>query len=206
MRGQVVVVGEDRVVIQSEEGGQVTLEVGQVKDGEAFVPDGAQLEQIKTLEVGQEIEVNWGQDHTGHYYIVDITADAGEERARQGLVRGQVIATSEGRVVVADAEGGQMTLEPNWIRRNGEWVQDPFCGVFAAGLNPGDEIIAMWMLDEGTHYVVRGISKIDPEGQALALTLMQSQLRENYQQINQLQDQIGNLQHLVQQLVDAKDQ
>jgi TolA-binding protein len=69
------------------------------------------------------------------------------------------------------------------------------------GVKPGDRVMAMWQLDEGTHYVIRGISKLDAEGQALGVVLLQAELRENYQQINQLQDQIAQLQNLIHELM-----
>ena len=73
-----------------------------------------------------------------------------------------------------------------------------------AGHQAGDEVIAMWELDEGTHYIIRGISKFDPAGQALALVLMQAQLRETYQQINQLQTQINDLQNMLRKALEPK--
>jgi len=204
-RGKVITVGEDRVVVAAAEGGELTIEVARVQQGDEWVKDAAQLEEIKALQPGQEVSLKWGQDHTGHYYLVQAEQQQPQqEKPRQGLVQGTVITTGEGRVALGLDGGGQMTLEPNWIRRQGEWMRDPFIEAFAGSLKAGDKVVALWQLDEGTHYVVRGISEVDPEGQAVALVLLQSQLRETYQEINELQDQVGQLQQQLQQLLDKQ--
>lgn len=198
-QGTVIVVGEDRLVVQAAEGGQMTFEVAMVKDGDQWVRNGAQLAQLKTIKQGAAAEVHWGRDHTNHYYIIELKTQEGPARAREGVVQGKVITSSEGRIVVAATDGSQMTLEPIWVRRNNQSVRDPAQVAFARALKPGDEIVALWGLDEGTHYVMRGVAKVDPAGQALGLALTQAELREAYQQINQLQEQIRDLRRLIEQ-------
>jgi hypothetical protein len=199
--GQIITVGEDRIVVGTDGQGQLTFEVQTVQDGDQRVPDKAQVAQIKTLKVGQIVRVKWVKAHDDHYYIRELAAGP-EDGARQGLVTGAVITAGEGRVVVAKDGGGQMTLEPMWLRRQGKWDRDVWHDLVSQGLKPGDRVMAMWQLDEGTHYVIRGITKLDAEGQALALVLLQTELRESYQQITQLQDQIGQLQHMLGQLME----
>ncbi|MFQ6098487.1 MAG: hypothetical protein ACE5O2_12245 [Armatimonadota bacterium] len=206
-RGTVVAVGEDRIVVQADEGGQMTFEVAKVKDGDVWVRDRGQMAQLKTIKKGQKVEVKWGQDHAGHFYVVALKATgSAQEQPRYGLARGKVITTSEGRIVIALAEGGQMTLEPSWIRRRGKYMRNPDHETVAQGLKSGDEVVAFWVLDEGTHYVVRGISTVEPAQQALAIALMQAELRETYQQINQLQNQIANLQNMLRKVLEHQAQ
>jgi len=199
-RGKIITVGEDRIVVAVPDHGQVTLEVRFVQDGAEWVPDRAQIAQIKTLQPDQMVEVKWFRGDGGHFRIAELSAGPAGG-ARQGLVTGTVVTADEGRVVVTSDAGGQVTLEPAWMRRNGEWVRDPFHEVFAQGLQPGDRVVALWELDEGTHFVLRGISKLDAEGQALALALLLAELRETYGQVNQLQDQIGELRGMVDQVL-----
>jgi len=198
--GTIITVGEDRIVVATDGQGQLTFEVQTVQDGDQRVPDKAQMAQIKTLKPDQIVRVKWVKAHDGHYYIRELTAGP-EDGARQGLVTGTVITAGEGRVVLARDGGGQITLEPMWLRRQGKWDRDVWHDLVSQGLKPGDKVMAMPQLDEGTHYVIRGISKLDPEGQALAVVLLQTELRESYQQITQLQDQIGQLQHMLNQLM-----
>jgi len=204
-RGKIITVGEDRVVVAVHDGGQMTFEVASVQDGDKWVKDGAQMAQIKTLKPEQMVEVRYNEGDGGHLFIAQLTAGPADQ-ARQGIVRGKVITTGEGRVVVALDEGGQMTLEPTWIRRGGKYERDPFHALFSQGLKAGDEIIAMWELDEGTHYIIRGISTVDPAGQALALALMQAHLRETYQQINQLENKINELQNMLRKALEKPEQ
>ncbi|MFQ5809165.1 MAG: hypothetical protein ACE5JM_06065 [Armatimonadota bacterium] len=205
-RGTVVAVGEGRLVLQTDEGGQMTVEVATVQDGDRRIKDHGQLAQLKTIKQGQKLEVKWGQDHTGHYSIVQVAAATpAQEQPRNGVARGQVITTGEGRIVIGLVDGGQMTLEPHWIRRRGKFVRDPYQVLFAKALKPGDEIVAIWDLDEGSHFVFRGISKTDPSGHALAIALMQAELRETYQQINQLQNQIQQLQTMIRNMSRSAD-
>jgi hypothetical protein len=164
------------------------------------VPDRAQVAQIRTLKAGQIARVKWVKAHDGHCYIRE-RAVGPENGTRQGLVTGSVITTGEGRVVIAKDGSGQITLEPTWVRQQGKWDRDAWHALMSQGLKSGDRVLAMWQLDEGTHYVIRGISKLDPEGQALSLVLLQAELRESYKQINQLQDQIGQLQKLIHELM-----
>jgi len=204
IEGQIVTVGDDRVVVASADGGQVTLEVPLVKQGEEWVRDPGQLERVHAMKTGDEVDLRWGQDHTGHYYIV-AQAEAEEpekERPRQGVVTGTVVTTGEGRVVIGSDEGGQVTLEPPWIRRDGNWIRDPFYEVYSERLKPGDRIASVWQLDEGTHFVAVGISAVEPEGQATAIAMMQAELREAQNQINRLHDHIGELHNLVRQLLE----
>ncbi len=202
-RGKIITVGEDRIVVAVHDGGQMTFEVANVKDGDQWVKDRAQIAQIQALRKDQTVEVRFRRGDGGHLFIAQLTAGPADQ-ARQGFVAGKVITTGEGRVVIASDEGGQMTLEPSWIRRQGKYDRDPFHMLFGEGLKAGDEVIAMWELDEGTHYIIRGISKVDPAGQALALVLMQAQLRETYQQINQLQNQINELQNMLRKALEPK--
>lgn len=202
-RGKIITVGEDRIVVAVHDQGQMTFEVASVKDGDQWVKDRAQMAQIQALQKDQMVEVKFTRGDGGHLFIAQLAAGPADQ-ARQGFVTGKVITTGEGRVVVASEEGGQMTLEPSWIRRQGKFQRDPFHELFGQGVKAGDEVIAMWELDEGTHYVIRGISKIDPAGQALALVLMQAQLRETYQQINQLQNQINDLQNMLRKALEPK--
>jgi hypothetical protein len=198
--GKIITVGEDRIVVATDGQGELTFEVQTVQDGDQRVPDKAQVAQIKTLKAGQIVRVKWVKAHDGHYYIRELAAGP-EDGARQGLVTGSVITAAEGRVVVAKDGGGQITLEPTWVRTQGKWDRDPWHALMSQGVKPGDRVMAMWQLDEGTHYVIRGISKLDAEGQALGVVLLQAELRENYQQINQLQDQIAQLQNLIHELM-----
>ena len=198
--GKIITVGEDRIVVATDGQGELTFEVQTVQDGDQRVPDKAQVAQIKTLKTNQIVRVKWVKAHDGHYYIRELAAGP-EDGARQGLVTGSVITAAEGRVVLAKDGGGQITLEPTWVRQQGKWDRDPWHALMSQGVKPGDRVMAMWQLDEGTHYVIRGISKLDTEGQALSLVLLQAELRENYQQINQLQDQIGQLQNLIHELM-----
>jgi hypothetical protein len=199
--GKVLTVGDDRVVVVTDGQGQLTFEVQTVQDGDQRVPDKAQMAQIQALKPNQIVRVKWVRAHDGHYYIRELTSGP-EDGARQGLLTGTVISAGEGRVVVAKEGGGQITLEPMWLRRQGKWDRDPWHDLTSQGVKPGDRVMAMWQLDEGTHYVIRGISKLDPEGQALGLVLLQAELREGYQTINELQDQIGHLQQLINQLLE----
>jgi preprotein translocase subunit YajC len=198
-RGTVIVVGEDRLVVQAAEGGQMTFEVAMVKDGDQWVKNGAQLAQLKTIKQGATVEVHWGRDHTNHYYIIELKSQEGPGRGREGLVQGKVVTASEGRIVVAATDGSQMTLEPSWVRRNNQSVRDPSQVAFASALKPGDEIVALWGLDGGTPHLIHGVAKVDPAGQALGLALTQAELREAYQQIDQLQQQIRDLRRLIEQ-------
>ncbi len=198
--GKIVTVGEDRIVVATDGQGQMTFEVQTVQDGDQRVPDKARIAQIKTLKTDQIVRVKWVKAHDGHYYIRELEAGP-EGGAREGLVTGSVVTAGEGRVVIAKDGGGQMTLEPMWLRRQGKWDRDVWHDLVSQGLKPGDRVMAMWQLDEGTHYVIRGIARTDPEGQALAVVLLQTELRESYQQVTQLQDQIGQLQHLINQLM-----
>ena len=202
-QGPIIVVGEDRIAVQTQDGGQITFEVASVKDGDQMVKDKGQIAQLKSLKAGDAVQVKWGKDHADHYYIIELALQGKPPAARNGVAQGKVVPTGEGRIVLALADGSQMTLEPAWIRRNGKWQHDPDQEGFAAQCKPGDEIIAMWALDEGTHYIIRGVSRLDGPGQAASQALMQAQLREAYQQINQLQDQVAALRGIVEQLVKA---
>jgi len=199
--GKIITVGEDRIVVAVHDKGQMTFEVRSVKDGDEWILDRAMLAQIKTLKAEQMVHVMWRKGDGGHMFISEMFVGP-EDGARQGIITGTVIATGEGRIVVGKEGGGQVTLEPQWVRRQGKWGRNPFHELFAQGLQPGDEVVAMWELDEGTHFVIRGISKVDPEGQALAATLLQAELRESYQMIRELQDQIGGLRGQVNKLLE----
>ena len=198
--GKIVTIGEDRIVVATDGQGQMTFEVQLVQDGDKWVPDKAQMAQIKTLKAGQLVRVRWAKGDGGHYFIRELAAGP-EDGARQGLVTGSVITAGEGRVVVAKDGGGQITLEPTWLRNQGKWDRDPWHALMSQGVKPGDRVMAMWQLDEGTHYVIRGITKLDAEGQGLGIVLLQAELRESYQQITQLQDQIGQLQGMIHELM-----
>jgi len=200
--GKVITVGEDRLVVAVHDQGEMTFEVQQVRDGDKTVPNGAQVAQIKTIKKDQMVRVKWVRAHDGHYYIQELAAGP-ECGARQGLLTGAVITAGEGRVVVAKDGGGQVTLESAWLRRDGKWDRDPWQDLTSQGVKPGDQVLAMWQIDEGTHYVLRGITKVDPQGQALGLVLLQAELRETYQQIGQLQDQVGQLHHQIGNLQQA---
>jgi len=200
--GKVITVGEDRVVVGLNNGTQMTFEVRTVQDGDNRVADRAQMAQIKTLKTDQMVHVKWIKGDGGHMFIEEMAAGP-EDGARNGLVTGSVIAASEGRVVVAKDGGGQVTLEPMWIRRGGKWENDPYHKLFTQGLEAGDKIVAMWDLDEGTHFVMRGIASVDDEGQALALALLQAEVRETYNMMRDMQDTINNLRGQINKLVEA---
>lgn len=202
-KGPIIVVGEDRIAVQTEGGGQMTFEVAQIKDGDHLVANKAQLAQIKTLKPGDVVQVKWGKDHADHYYIIELNAQGKPALARNGVIQGKVVTAGEGRIVVAAADGAQMTLEPAWIRRQGKWGRDPDQEAFANQCRPGEEIVAVWQIDEGTHYVMRGVARVDAPGQAAALALAQAQMRETAQQVNQLQDQVGQLRGMLDQLIHA---
>jgi len=197
--GKVITIGEDRIVLEVHNKGQMTFEVQTVQDGDQRVPDRAQLAQIKTLKAEQMVHVKWVQAHDGHYYIQEMFAGPAEG-ANPGLVTGSILAVSEGRIVVAKDEGGQITLETTWIRRQGKHLRDPFQEAAASQLKPGDKAVAMWQLGEGPHYILRGISKVAPEGQALGIVLLQAELRENYNLVNECQNTINQLNNLLNQL------
>jgi len=198
--GQIITIGEDRVVVATDGQGQLTFEVQTVQDGDQRVPDKAQVAQIKTLKAGQIVRVKWVKAHDGHYYIRELAAGP-EDGARQGLVTGSVITVAEDRVVIARDGGGLVTLEPIWLRRQGQWERDPWQALMGTSVKAGDRVLAMWQLGEGTHYIMRGISKLDAQGQALSLVLLQAHLRESYDEINHLQDQIGQLQGMIHELM-----
>lgn len=198
-KGQVVTVGEDRVVVAAEGGGQMTFEVARVRDGDQWVANKAQVAQIKTLKAGDKVDVAWRQGDGGHYFIVEIRSSATAPPQRAGVVTGKVVTTGEGRVVIALQDGSQMTLEPRWTRgRNNQWGRDADQQFFAQSLKPGDEVVALWQLDEGTHYITRGIAKVSEGG--LGQAMIQAQLADTQQLINQLMDRINQLQNQIQQL------
>lgn len=171
-KGTVITVGEDRVVVQAQEGGQITFEVGNVKKGAQWVRDEKQLPVIRALKKGDKMEVQWGQDHTGHYFIrhlakLDLDGKPVPELVREGRVRGTVITVGEERLVVQRAEGGQLSLEPRWVKTGNKWGRDQEQIAFFQTLKQGDQIEAAWKLDEGTHYCVQEIKKGDgkqPQG------------------------------------------
>ncbi len=200
--GKVITVGEDRIVVGLHNGEQMTFEIRMVKDGENWVADRAQLAQIKTLKAEQMVHVKWVKGDGGHMFIEEMFAGP-EDGAKNGLVIGSVITASEGRVVVAKDGGGQVTLEPMWIRRRGNWENDPYHKLFTQGLEAGDKIVAMWDLDEGTHFVMRGVAAVDDEGQALALALLQAEVRESYNMMREMQDTINNLRGQINKLLEA---
>lgn len=199
-KGQVVTVGEDRIVVAAEGGGQMTFEVARVRDGDQWVANRAQVAQIKTLKAGDKVDIAWRQGDGGHYFIVEIKAGAAAApQQRSGAVAGKVVTTGEGRVVIALEDGSQMTLEPRWIRgRNNQWGRDLDQQLFAQSLKAGDEVVALWQLDEGTHYITRGIAKASEGGFSQAMT--QAQLFETQALLNQLMDRINQLQNQIQQL------
>jgi len=181
--------------------GQMTFEVQTVPDGDQRVKDRAQMAQIKTLSKDQMVHVKWVRAHDGHYYITELFAGP-QDGAPYGLLTGTLITAGEDRVVVAQDAGGQVTLEAPWIRRRGQHERDPFYGLLAQDLKPGDKVIAMWQLGEGTHFITRGLAKRDSEGQALALVLLQAELRETYNQVNELENQISGLRSLIERLLE----
>jgi preprotein translocase subunit YajC len=200
--GKIITVGEDRIVVGLHDGTQMTFEVRKVKDGDNWIADRAQLAQIKTLKVDQMVHVKWVKGDGGHMFIKEMFAGP-EDRATNGLVTGSVIAAGEGRVVIAKDGGGQVTLEPMWVRRGGKWENDPYHKLFTEGLEPGDKVVAMWDIDEGTHFVMRGIAAVDDEGQALALALLQAEVRESYNMMREMQDTINNLRGQINKLLEA---
>lgn len=199
-KGQVITVGEDRIVVAAEGAGQMTFEVARVRDGDQFVANKAQVAQIRTLKAGDKVDVAWRQGDGGHYFIVEIKSGAAAAPIqRSGAVAGKVVTTGEGRVVIALEDGSQMTLEPRWTRgRNGQWGRDLDQQFYAQSLKTGDEVVALWQLDEGTHYVTRGIAKASEGGLALAMT--QAQMYDTQQLLNQLMDRMNQLQNQIQQL------
>lgn len=171
-KGTVVTVGEDRVIVQKDEGGQVTFEVANVKREDQWVKNEDQLAFIKTLKQGDKVEVEWGKDHTGHSFIRSIHKIAAPDTAageirKEGRARGTVITTSGERLVIQKAEGGQMTLEPKWVQVEGKWGRDQEQIAFFRSLKQGDQIEANWRLDEGTHFCVTRIAKLDAEGRSV---------------------------------------
>ena len=206
--GKIVTVGEDRIVVAIRDQGQMTFEVQSVQDGDEWIKDRGQMAQIQTLKQDQMVHVMWRKGDGGHYFIKELFAGP-EDGARQGLVQGSVIVADEGRIVLAKDGGGQITLEPNWVRRQGEWGRNIYHDLFGQGLEPGDHVVAMWQLDVGPHFVIRGIAQTDPERQALAVTLLQAELRESHDMIRELQDQVGSLSEQIRKLseqIEAREQ
>ncbi len=199
--GKIITVGEDRIVVGLHDGKQMTFEVRSVPDGDTRIADRAQMAEIKTLKTDQMVHVKWHKAHDGHYYIEEMFIGPADG-SRWGIASATVITADEERVVVADDDGGQITLERAWFRRrNQKPLQDPYQGLVGTELKPGDRVVAMWDVAEGTHYMIRGISKIDPEAQALAAVLMQAQMRESYNQINELHNEINELKNLINRLL-----
>lgn len=98
--------------------------------------------------------------------LVPGRATAEEARAREGKVRGTVITVGEDRVVIQKAEeGGQMTLEPRWL--GGGRGRDKEQIAYFHTLKQGDKVEATWKLDEGTHYCVQSITKLDADGRPI---------------------------------------
>jgi hypothetical protein len=90
------------------------------------------------------------------------------EFAKEGEVRGEVITVGEDRVVIAKKEGGQMTLEAGWKQVEGKWGRDQQQIAFFKTLKPGDQVGAVWKLDEGTHFCVQRMVKFGPDGKPVA--------------------------------------
>jgi hypothetical protein len=199
--GVVIVATGDRVVVQADEGGQISFEPPKVKDGDQYVLDQAAVAQMKALKQGDKVSIHWGRDHTNHYYFVKLnTPSAMPGNARNGLAMGKVITTGEGRIVLALAEGGQLTLEPDAVPRGDKWVPDPDVLSFVSGLKAGDEVVSLWFLDGGTHYIMSGVARNSADGQGLGIVLAQAQMKQMSRQINQLQNQVKALQAQVQKL------
>ncbi len=198
--GKVITTGEDRVVVGLHNGQQMTFEVRTVPDGDTRIADAAQVAQIKSLKTDQSVFVKWVQAHDGHYYITEMRLGP-EDGANHGLVRGEIITADEARIVVANDAGGQITLEVTGIRRRNNFIKDPFQELVAGDLKAGDRVTAMWQLGDGMHYILRGIATDDPSDDALASVFLQAQLRESYNQINQLQNEMNQLKNLINKLL-----
>ncbi len=181
-------------------GQQMTFEARTVQDGDQRIADRAQLAQIKSLKPDQMVHVNWTEGHGGHYTITEMRVGPADG-ARQGLIRGTVITADDSRVVVAKDEGGQMTLEATVFWRWGTMLRDPFQKLACGEIRAGEKVTAIWEIGEGMHYILRGIATDDPTDDALGSVLLQAQLRESYNQINQLQNEIRQLKNLVNQVL-----
>jgi len=68
MKATVIVVGEDRIVVQPLEGGQVAIQAGMKKEGDEYRPIAEHIEFFQTLKPGDKLLIGWGQDHTNHFY------------------------------------------------------------------------------------------------------------------------------------------
>jgi hypothetical protein len=211
--GTVVTAGEDRLVLQTNEGGQMSLEVGKVKHEEEWVPNADQVALLKTLKQGDKVRVAWGQDHTGHYFIREI-AKAGEgegsqEQQTAGRVQGRVITTGEDRVVIEKHEGGQMTLEAGWVQKEGQWVRNEDHLRVIKSLKQGDQMVAHWRLGDGQHFIIQEIAPVGPDGKPLppeeadATARMSRELHAMREEMTAMRREIAELKALVQQLVEA---
>lgn len=178
----------------------MTFEVRTVADGDQRIADRAQLAQIKSLTTDQMVHVKWVQAHDGHYYIQEMRLGPAEG-VNHGLVRGSIITSDQARIVIANDDGGQITIEVAGIRRGTQFMKDPFQELVAGDLKAGDRVTAMWQLGDGMHYILRGIAKDDPSDDALASVFLQAQLRESYNQINQLQNEINQLRNMIDKLL-----
>lgn len=208
--GVVITTGEDRVVVAVQEGGQITFEAANIKQGDQWVKDEHQLAFIKTLKQNDRVRIGWGTDHTGHYYIREIVKDAGDAPAeRKGKVVGTVITTGPKRVVIQKAEGGQMTLEPGWVNTGGGWHQDEKQIAFFATLKQGDQVEANWVLD-GTHYQVESIkrtgeaSDVGAPAAGPGQPAMAAEIRALRSEIGGLRQEIANLKALIDKLAEQK--
>lgn len=210
VEGQVITIGEDRIVIEKGEGGQMTLEAGWVQREGQWVRNEEHFRFFKSLKQGDRIVAGWVIDG-GHYFIREIVraGEGEEEQATQGRVQGKVITTGEDRVVIEKHEGGQMTLEAGWVQKGDEWVRNEDHLRVIQTLQPGDPMVAHWRLGDGGHFILQEIALIGPDGKAIPagegenLVRMSRELHAMREEMAAMRQEIAELKALVQQLVEA---
>lgn len=93
-------------------------------------------------------------------------AKPGRQPAAQNesLVKGTVITVGEaGRLIIQKEEGGQMTLEPRFVRVEGRMQGHPEIIKFVNTLKQGDKVEAFVRPGDGGHFMNWGIAKPDGE-------------------------------------------
>jgi len=104
----------------------------------------------------------------GGLAVFGVACVAQAEHAKEGEVKGKVIVVGEDRVVIAKDSGAQMTLEAGWKKvAHNKWVRNPEQMEYFQTFKPGDMVGATWRLDEGTHFCVQRIAKLDAHGKPI---------------------------------------
>ncbi len=144
--GQVVVVQENTLYIRTSTGEPLSFNPYFVNNGQTWVIAKPAATILPALESGEWVKIEWTMDEREHRRRIDGIQIL---RTTTGTTTGTVVSSVASQLVIRPKdEPGTVTLNPNFVQREGRWVADPNIAPKLVGLAKGTVVTVGWAWDQ----------------------------------------------------------